>query len=509
MPSMVENSTHFPSDIYSRMQQRIKKFYYIVILNLIVGAWYFYWRIAYSLNVHALWLSIPLLLAEIYIYIRITIFLVELWQPNWQLSKVFEQKNQKIRVRRSQLVNRLKQIDNIAIEVSQGEQFLNSFQIQVQTEPEDLIKVLVWFEELKQSFIPTRTWLECQTVLGEAFDNVVGHAHKKMPKETPIQLKVEIFNHSMIIKIWDYGPGFDLEKYCQYKGEKLVDRYAENGRGIEIITKVADYFSYTRQVDERNCLLIVKSFLPKTEQQTQNHSNFLGYLYSFYQLVLLSNPQYNQIRDYLDKEKKNIEYEIEQKEIEAQKIFYFSRFFNPPIINALSYLVAFIFFISPLIYFYTKTLPLQSYNSEFSRHFIPALLLNSLTFLVISWDINTQNKWYEQLYAICYSILGNQTLYSLAMQSETNFKKYEQKNQFIAYIYWAGLLLYIITLISIAWGSYQPIDQNLEQYSCYFISILWSTVNLLFLSLIVKINLSKSICQNQYKGKDDILKYQN
>ena len=478
-PSVVEKSTNFPSDIYSRMRQRIQKFYYLVILNLIVGVWYFYWRIAYSLNVHALWLSIPLLLAELYIYIRVAIFLVELWQPNWQINKTFGQKNQKADTKCSQLVDLLKQVDNIATEVSQAEQFLNSFQIQVQTEPEDIIRVLTWFEELRQSFIPTRAWLECQTVLGEAFDNAVCHAHKKMPKETPIQLKVEIFNNSMIIKIWDYGPGFDLEKYRQHKEKELVDRYAENGRGIKIITEVADYFSYTRQADERNCLLILKSFVPNTDP-SQKDFNLLGYLYSFYQLILLSNPQYDRIKKYLDEEKKNIEYEIEQAKSEREKIFYFSKIFDRVIVNKISYLVAFIFFISPLAYFYTKTIPLKSYNFEFAIHFIPAILLNFLIFLMISWNITPNNNCSNPLEILRYFILGKDNFYNLKIKSETNCLKYRQKNKFIIFIYWLKIILYGLAIASISWGSYKIIQDGLERYANYSISLIWSILNLFF-----------------------------
>ena len=498
MSSLVETSTHFPNDIYSRIQQRIKKFSYIVILNLIVGVWYFYWRITYSLNVHALWLSIPLLLAEIYIYIRITIFLLELWQPNWQLSPILGRKNREIALKRSQLVDRLKQIDNIATEVSQAEQFLNSFQIQVQTEPEDLVKVLIWFENLRQSFIPTKAWLECQTVLGEAFDNVVCHAHKEMPQETPIQLKVEIFNHSMIVKIWDYGPGFDLEKYCQQQEKKLVDRYAEHGRGIQIITEVADYFSYTRQVDDRNCLLIVKSFVPNKEEKPQNSDYLLGHLYSFYQLMLLSNTQYNRIQDYLYEEKKKIESEIKQQELKENKKICFSKFFELPIANKLSYLVVFIFFISPLAYFYTKTIPLQYYTPEFWIHFIPSILLTSVTFFLIGWGINTQNKWHYQLCLLRYLILGKYNFSFSRIDSDINLPKYKQKKISIAYISRTKLILCFLTIAGIVWGSYQMVTNDFYQYSYYSISLIWSILNLLFLLPIVQENTTQ---------KDDILKY--
>ena len=223
--------------------------------------------------------------------------------------------NNQIQIERSQLASRLKQIDNLIPEISQAEHFLQGFQLQVETDTKALTDILGWFEGLKQSFIPNQVWLECQTVLGEAFDNVICHAHEGMPKETPIELKVEIFNQSLIIKIWDYGSGFDLETYYQQKEKEPLDQYAENGRGIQIITEVADYFSYTPQADARNCLLILKSFKPNISSQQQHNSsaNLVGYLHALRQLILLPNPQYNQLKDYLMAEKENLINDINQK----------------------------------------------------------------------------------------------------------------------------------------------------------------------------------------------------
>lgn len=481
MSSIAENSLDFSRDIYSRWQHRVAHYYYIVIINLIVGVWYLHWRIAYSLNADALWLSIPLLLAEIYIYIRNALFLARLWQPNFQQVSVFSQKKQKIQAELAQLGDRLQQINNLTTEVSQAEQFLDSFQLKVQTEPEDIIKVLTWFEALKQSFIPTGAWLECQTVLGEAFDNVVCHAHKTMPKETPIQLKVEIFNNSMIIKIWDYGSGFDLKKYCQQKEQQSVDRYAENGRGIEIISEVADYFSYTRQEDERNCLVILKSFESKIDNEQQDPAHLLGYLYSFYQLMLLSNSQYDQVQNYLNDEKRNIEYNIEQKTKLAQKIFCLYNFFNSLFIDIFSYLVTLILFLAPLVYFYTKTTPFESYDYEFSIHFLPAILLNSITFLIISTSINTPNKWYEKFSLFFYSILGNYDFYASSIKLVNRLEKYKQKNKFNIYLYWVKIPMVCFTAISICWGAYQLISENFVQHSYYLISTIWSIFNVLYL----------------------------
>ncbi|MGQ4646123.1 ATP-binding protein [Lyngbya aestuarii] len=79
--SVVENSPSFSGNIRSRLKDRTLLFRYLAIINFIFGAWYLQWRITNSINFSALWLSIPLLLAEIYSYLGGLMFLIGLWRP--------------------------------------------------------------------------------------------------------------------------------------------------------------------------------------------------------------------------------------------------------------------------------------------------------------------------------------------------------------------------------------------------------------------------------------------
>ena len=71
----------FPGNSRSSLKKRTLLFRYLAEINLILGAWYLYWRITNSINFDALWLSIPLLLAEIYSYIGGLMFTIGLWRP--------------------------------------------------------------------------------------------------------------------------------------------------------------------------------------------------------------------------------------------------------------------------------------------------------------------------------------------------------------------------------------------------------------------------------------------
>ncbi|NER83592.1 MAG: cellulose synthase, partial [Leptolyngbya sp. SIO1D8] len=65
----------------SRLRDRTLLFRYLVIVNLMLGGWYLHWRLTRSLNTEVLWFSIPLLLAEVYMYVGGAIFLLGLWRP--------------------------------------------------------------------------------------------------------------------------------------------------------------------------------------------------------------------------------------------------------------------------------------------------------------------------------------------------------------------------------------------------------------------------------------------
>ena len=135
-----------------------------------------------------------------------------------------------------------------------------TIQLQVKTDLNELVEVLAWFNQLYQDSIPKIDWLKCQTALAEAFTNVVRHAHKDHPLETPIELEAALSSDYLEIRIWDYGPQFDLE----YKVSILpseVDETATGGRGLYLLKQIADGISYTRDGD-RNCLLLVKKFSP-------------------------------------------------------------------------------------------------------------------------------------------------------------------------------------------------------------------------------------------------------
>ncbi|MBD2627997.1 glycosyltransferase [Trichormus variabilis] len=87
------NSSTFSGNSRSRLKKRTLLFRYLAEINLIFGLWYLQWRIFNSVNFDALWLSIPLLLAEIYSYFGGVMFVIGLWRPIVRQIKSLNQLN--------------------------------------------------------------------------------------------------------------------------------------------------------------------------------------------------------------------------------------------------------------------------------------------------------------------------------------------------------------------------------------------------------------------------------
>jgi len=138
---------------------------------------------------------------------------------------------------------------------------LQQSHLQVETDLNAVTEVLKWFEEFTSPVLPQEFCLPCKLALDEGFTNVVRHAHQGLPKTTPIDLELRIFNHCLEMRIWDYGPPFDFQetlqkRLCLSPSDQLEQ---EGGRGLIFMHKLMDELSYLRLSDQRNCLLLRKS----------------------------------------------------------------------------------------------------------------------------------------------------------------------------------------------------------------------------------------------------------
>ncbi len=122
-----------------------------------------------------------------------------------------------------------------------------------------LDQILAHLEKINYQIISRQTWLECQLALVEGFTNAVRHAHKDLSPEVTIEIKINLFGNRLELYIWDRGNPFDLESFMA-KSPLEQNDLSLGGRGLIILRQIADFISYTREEDERNCLLIIKYF---------------------------------------------------------------------------------------------------------------------------------------------------------------------------------------------------------------------------------------------------------
>lgn len=142
---------------------------------------------------------------------------------------------------------------------------LRSIKIEVKSDLQALDEALFQLNQIYQDSIPVKDWLQCRLALAEGFTNAVRHAHKDLPKDTPIRIEVLLNQTSMEIEIWDRGPAFNLHSFIAETAKKHPD-WPASGRGIPILNKISSRLDYYR-TGERNCLVIVKEFnrLPWTK----------------------------------------------------------------------------------------------------------------------------------------------------------------------------------------------------------------------------------------------------
>ncbi len=136
----------------------------------------------------------------------------------------------------------------------------NKIYLKVDTDLNNSTQVLSWFEQINKPPIPdAKIWWQCQTLLIEGFANIVEHAHKNLPVETPIELEAVRSSEHIEIRILSKGPAFDLEQKLQEVSE-FEDNYQERGRGLKIMSEMADQLTYEPTEDARYCLFISKYY---------------------------------------------------------------------------------------------------------------------------------------------------------------------------------------------------------------------------------------------------------
>jgi len=134
------------------------------------------------------------------------------------------------------------------------------FQLVVNTELEDLVPVLQWFEEMAQFRLPDSIIWQIKVALAEGFTNTVRYAHDDLPSTTPIQIELFFLTDNLTISIWNFGQPFDLEKKLEEINQSPTPPLEkESERGLLFMKALTDNLQYLRLEDGRNCLVLSKN----------------------------------------------------------------------------------------------------------------------------------------------------------------------------------------------------------------------------------------------------------
>lgn len=109
--------------------------------------------------------------------------------------------------------------------------------------------------------MPSTVWMQSQAALVEGFTNAVCHAHRGLSSDTPIDIEVRLDQGVIELRVWDWGAKFDLKAFIKNLPTEL-DMEAESGRGLRLMTNIADHLEYIRLDDQRNCLYMIKRWKP-------------------------------------------------------------------------------------------------------------------------------------------------------------------------------------------------------------------------------------------------------
>lgn len=147
-----------------------------------------------------------------------------------------------------------------------------------------------------------------------------------------------------------------------------------------------------------------------------------------------------------------------------------------------------VFLICPIVYFFTGIIPVEAYGVEFSLHFIPAFILNRMTFLTIAWGIPASELWRSEQYAVALFPLFIQAVWSVVTHRPIKFQVTPKQRQSGIYLKLVipQLTLFALTLVGILWSGCllllgRPIDPWI-----YGLNVAWSVYNLALLWSILR-----------------------
>lgn len=166
-----------------------------------------------------------------------------------------------------------------------------------------------------------------------------------------------------------------------------------------------------------------------------------------------------------------------------QRLHYFKTMYS-----YFSGFATFVFIACPIIYFFTGIVPVTTYGADFALHFLPAFIINRLTFMTATWGIPAREVWRSEQYAIALFPLLIQAVWSVFTNRPIKFQVTPKQRQSGVYLQliMPQLIIFTLTILGILWSIYRYVTGTLDYPLVYLLNSAWAVYNLSLLWAIIR-----------------------
>ena len=518
-------------------------FQFFATITLMLGFWYIHFRWNNSLNMDALWFSIPLAFAETMMFIGTILVVINLWRvndtkkkfPPSRIKEVMGKDGENIRNRNIKIdiyipifnespelveqtiisakrVKKLKSWDlNIyLLDDSHNEKMTkmvkNQNITQITREGKkgrkagaitnainitggDFIVIIDSDTRLFENILLNTmgyfkdenvAWVQTPQWFCDLTDDDVFANDPAMFFDV-LQRRRNNYNASFCCGATSIHRVDALKKVAIDRYEQRIKKLKKEGQNIEDID--VEYIAYHTSEDIYTSIL-VHSY-KKRNYKSVLHPDVESKMLSPLDLITWTAQRFRYAGGTIDLIKKEFSKFLSSGLSLGQKLMYFSTFWSYT--GAIWLLIL---IISPIIFMFTNIAPVTSYSNEFFIHLIPFLFFNQLSLMIATWGINT-NRGAKFFVAIFPIVL--KAFWDVAKNKPINFvvtSKTAKGGNFLPLVK-IQIALIALYLVAIIYSSTLLIIGERIYLTGYAINLLWSIYNISALWAIIKAALYK------------------
>ncbi len=142
----------------------------------------------------------------------------------------------------------------------------------------------------------------------------------------------------------------------------------------------------------------------------------------------------------------------------------------------------------PIVYFFTETMPIKAFGTDFLMHFVPVYLINRLTFIAIAWGISASEVWRSEQYSTALFPLFIQSVWSVFLKRPLTFQVTPKQRQSGIYLklVWPQVTIFSLLVLGMLWNAGQLLMHQTAVPSTYWVNAGWSLYSLCLLWSVIR-----------------------